>query len=220
MVNILNFQKFEESYLKGGRQPMCHFLSYGIVDILNSDMFKMKNTAVRKSRGRNYSNSWTRNIDFTNDGGNDQFIIEVDADKLRNDGIRFHPVDELSLPVARKAKHLGKSNFSKIKSGVRWTKHGLDLPMGGLETPSLELEFEERTYKDIKNLGRYIISIMIDRDSLSKFDSISYYSNIKDVISNYLKRYPHIRIKSFDQKNRRIQSDITHIFDKELELTK
>lgn len=212
MKNILDFQKFEESYLKGSRQPMYHF-TYSINPIIASDEFRMRNTAARKALGREWSNSWTRNIDFSDASG--CYIIEVDSDKLKNDGIIFYPVDEWALsrshknPVDRnkiRSIHFGKSNFDKVKLGKRGTKHGLDLPkiplLFGLET-----EFEERTYKDIKNLGKYIISIMIDRSNL---DYVM--TREKHNISEYLKKYPHIRIKSFDGDNRRKQVDITDKF--------
>lgn len=97
MKNILDFQKFEESYLKGSRQPMYHF-TYSINPIIASDEFRMRNTAARKALGREWSNSWTRNIDFSDASG--CYIIEVDSDKLKNDGIIFYPVllDAVTTP--------------------------------------------------------------------------------------------------------------------------
>lgn len=215
MKNILNFQKFEESYLKGSRQPMYHF-TYDIFPIISSDEFKMRNTSARKALGREWSNSWTRNIDFSD--ASSFYIIEADADKLKNDGIRFYPVDEWALPTnhnipvdrkSLKSKHFGKSNFDKVKLGKRGTKHGLDLPKIPLIF-GLETEFEERTYKNIKNLGKYIISIMIEDDVINY--KYSTYNSNKNLIAEYLKKYPHIRIKSFNKNNRKKQVDITDKF--------
>lgn len=216
MKNILNFQKFEESYLKGSRQPMYHF-TYDIFPIISSDEFKMRNTSARKALGREWSNSWTRNIDFSD--ASSFYIIEVDSDKLKNDGIIFYPVNEPGLPMDFKGKisptgrgNYTKSQFPHFKSGRRGTKHGLDLP----KKFTLETEFEERTYKDIKNLGKYIISIMINEDDIINHKYSSYNRNLifKNLITEYLKKYPHIRIKSFNKNNRRQQVDITNEFIK------
>lgn len=200
-MKIFRFQQFNESYLSGSRQPMYHMIGsyYSLRSIIESDTFKMK-SPVRPKNGP-LSNSWTRNLDF-GDGilHKASIILEVDVDKLLKDGIKFYPVDEWALGQSyssTKTSQLGKSNFSAIKSGKRGTKHGLKLP----KEPMLETEFEERTYQDIKNLGKYIISIRISEDISVKRDH--------EMIKSYLEKYPHIKIVTFNINNRRKLKDIT-----------
>lgn len=72
----------------------------------------------------------------------------------------------------------------------------LDLP----ETPVLETEFEERIYKDVPNLSKYIISI----DLATEPDN-----SLKQELKKYLQKYPHIVINLYDTKKRHQVTDIT-----------
>lgn len=60
------------------------------------------------------------------------------------------------------------------------------------KNPLLETEFEERIYKDVKNLGKYIIKIYINRD----FESFLKNNRNVSLIKQYLEKYPHIKIFS------------------------
>jgi hypothetical protein len=80
---IKKFIEFiDESYLSGSRQPLYHITSR-LQAILVTDLLKCGRPA-RASQGND-------NIDFTH---TDDYIIELDNDKLRKYGIKSYPVDE------------------------------------------------------------------------------------------------------------------------------
>jgi hypothetical protein len=201
-MKIQTFVEFiDESYLEGSRQPLYH-LTYRLGAILDSDLLKCGKPA-RSTHGKDRSISVTRNIDFSHDGANFSEIIELDADKLMCAGIRPYPADELGSVIKQnKSMNFSKSNFDEVKSGKRGTKHGLDLPT----RPTLETEFEERIFQDVPNLGRYVMSINLEINKLHG------YPELKNKISEYLKKYPHIKVFEFNQENRRKRTDITHLF--------
>jgi len=206
---IKKFEDFiNEAYLKGGRQPVYHFTStYGLQGILESDILKTSKPS-RQSHGYDKSISLTRSI-YYGDSLND-FCLELDSDRLLRDGYKIYPVDEWAWKggkpnkVAIKDFNFIKSNFPEVKSGKRGTKHGLDLP----KNPILETEFEERIYKNVENIGKYIIKIYIS-DSKMKYlvspDLTSYHV----IFAKYLEKYPHIEI--YDSISRS-SNNITNIF--------
>ena len=199
---IKRFIEFiDESYLGGSRQPLYH-LTGRLQSILLTDLLKCGKPS-RPSHGNFNSISLTRNIDYGHDGSGQGEIIELDSDKLRKAGIKSYPVDELSWGKDAKRKldsrNLSKSGFDSVKSGLRGTKHNLDLP----KEPILETEFEERIYQDITDLGKYLISLNFVREpGAGDFD----------VVKNYIVKYPHIKIYLMDKDNRRKKTDITYKF--------
>jgi hypothetical protein len=203
-MKIQTFVEFiEESYLGGSRQPLYH-LTTRFVAILDSDLLRC-GKPTRVTHGKNKSISVTRNIDFSHDGAGISEIIELDADKLMRAGIRPYPADELGSAIKQdKTRNFSKSNFDEVKSGKRGTKHGLDLPTD----PVLETEFEERIYQDIPNLGRYMMSINLERSNSNRNRALE----IESKISEYLKKYPHIKVFEYDTENRRKRTDITYRF--------
>ena len=203
-MKIKKFLDFiTESYLEGSRQPLYH-LTYRLVYILDSDLLKCGKPS-RATHGKDKSISVTRNIDFSHDGALISEIIELDADKLIRAGIRPYPADEIgSVTKNDKTRNFSKSNFDEVKSGKRGTKHGLDLPTD----PVLETEFEERIFQDIPNLGRYMMSINLQRPNSNRNRALE----VESKISEYLKKYPHIKVFEFDPENRRKKTDITYRF--------
>ena len=203
-MKIKKFLDFiTESYLEGSRQPLYH-LTYRLVYILDSDLLKCGKPS-RATHGKDKSISVTRNIDFSHDGALISEIIELDADKLMRAGIRPYPADEIgSVTKNNKTRNFSKSNFDEVKSGKRGTKHGLDLPTD----PVLETEFEERIFQDIPNLGRYMMSINLQRPNSNRNRALE----VESKISEYLKKYPHIKVFEFDPENRRKKTDITYRF--------
>jgi hypothetical protein len=197
---IKKFIEFiDESYLSGSRQPLYHITSR-LQAILVTDLLKCGRPS-RASQGNDKSISLTRNIDFTH---TDDDIIELDNDKLRKYGIKSYPVDEWAWKDGKRYHDISKYNFSKsnfkeVKAGRRGTKHNLNLP----KEPILETEFEERIYQDIPNLGKYLISLNFTREL-----------NIDQnrIVSDYLKKYPHIKIYLMDENNRRKRTEITSKF--------
>jgi len=184
-MQIKKFIDFvNESYLRGGRQPVFHFTSkYGLRGILGEDILKTSK-ASRGTHGKEKSISLTRSIDYSD--SRLDFCIELDSDLLLKDGYKLYPVDEWAWKEGKpnisaiKNHNFIKSNFPAIKSGKRGTKHGLDLP----KNPILETEFEERIYKDVKNIGKYIINIYVGKG----------FDDFQETFSKYLQKYPHIEI--------------------------
>jgi hypothetical protein len=153
---ILKYKQFiKEAYLSGSKQPLYHFTK-NLPKILETDILK-RSIPSGQTHGYEKSISFTRNIDFSD--LLTWFYLELDTDKLFNYGIKSYPVDEAGWKVVSKKSDTKtqKSNFDSVKSGLRGTKHNLNLP--NLKEVTLETEFEERIYKDIPNLGKYIISI-------------------------------------------------------------
>lgn len=198
-MRIKRFIEFiPEAYLSGGRQPLYHFTSR-LNSILDSNTLKISKP-TRSSHGNLKSISLTRNIDYSDT--TNQYCIELDSDRLLKNGIKSFPVDEWAWTREGKPNidaissyNMGKSNFDEVKKGRRGTKHGLDLPKEFI----LETEFEERIYKDITNLGKYISSIYVRENQLS---------GSLDRLKNYLVEYPNIKIYTF-VKFPRIKVDIT-----------
>jgi hypothetical protein len=203
-MRIQTFVEFiEESYLGGSRQPLYH-LTTRFVAILDSDLLRC-GKPTRVTHGKDKSISVTRNIDFSHDGAGISEIIELDADKLMRAGIRPYPADELGSVIKQdKTRNFSKSNFDEVKSGKRGTKHGLDLPTD----PVLETEFEERIFQDIPNIGRYMMSINLERSNSNRNRALE----IESKISEYLKKYPHIKVFEYEPENRRKRTDITYRF--------
>ena len=198
-------QFIEESYLEGSRQPLYH-LTGRLYSILETDLLKCGKPA-KNSHGSDKSISLTRNIDFGLDNSGLDQLIEIDVDKLRNSGIKTYPVDEWAwkdgkrnLDVIKKVNFI-KSNFDEVKSGERGTKHNLDLP----KNPLLETEFEERIYKDITNLGKYIISLNFTKEPTATGEI--------EIVKDYLSKYPHIKVNLMDKDNKRKRTDITYKFE-------
>jgi len=205
---IQNLKQFvNESYLSGSRQPLYH-LTNKLYSILKSDILKSYK-AARTSHGEIKSISLTMNINYSLDDSGYGEIFEIDVDKLLNDGIKPYPVDEIAWQdgkpneyVIKSDKNYSKSGFDIFKKGLRGTKHNLNLP----NNPTVEYEFEERIFKDIEKIGKYIISLNSTNNTFSN-------ENI-EIISNYLIEYPHIKINIIDDSNRNKKIDITYKFSK------
>jgi hypothetical protein len=215
MIKKFNDFLLEElAYLSGHRQPLYHFTS-ALNLILRTDLLKM-GTPARGSFGKTKSISVTRNPDFSD--APDTFI-ELDYTKLYNDGYKALPVDEWAWdrkgnfnPLA-KTKNMNKSQFPEVVAGKRGTKHGLkNLPtMKGFT--GLETEFEERFFTDIKNLGKYIISINfpVSKDEPEDVWTTKYEDGVRDTeIRQYLEKYPHIKVYNIDKDNHRKKVEITN----------
>ena len=204
MIKKFNDFILEElAYLSGHRQPLYHF-TYRLKTVLETDMLKMGNP-TRGAFGKTKSISVTRNPDFSDAG---HIFFELDYTKLYNDGYKALPVDEWAWGKDAKPSHrtpstnnFGKSQFPEVLSGRRGTKHGTNIlhKVGILET-----EFEERFFTDIKDLGKYIISI--------NFPSTENYT---EVLKKYLEKYPHIKVYNIDKDNHRKKNDITDTINKE-----
>jgi hypothetical protein len=203
-----------EAYLKGGRGPIYHFTSsYNFLQILKSDILKISKPS--RSTHKEKSISFTRNIDFMD--ARKDYCFELDVDKLIMNGYKPLPVDEIGWVSGKVkgGKSYIKSNFDSIKKGVRGTKHNLNLPKlsknidifnPSSDVVTLETEFEERIYKDIEKLGKYIISIYVN------YNNYDYIENIK----SYLLKYPHIKVHKVIDNDFRKTKEITDVIFKKI----
>lgn len=194
---IMNFKIFE-SYLNGNRQPLIHQTTkYNLIEILETDELK-----TSKAADNQISISFTRSLYYSDAPTSARLLLDVD--KLIRDGYTIIPYDELyhlfikykdkDKNTEKKKKLIQKfKKYSKVNphTGLKYMKHNvnIDLP----DENQLEQEYEERIYKNIKKLGKYIIAIDIDYSS--------YYDYVLNIMKNYLKKYPHIEIFEYNQDN-------------------
>lgn len=182
MKYVKSYSNFNESYLEGSRQPIYHHTK-SLVDIINDDVLKMSTPAYPSNRK---SISLTRYNDYGD--GSYSYTIELDSDLLLRDGYRSYPVDEIGMAgdksndiIPNKKLNYSKSNWKNQLSGVRGTRY----KNSNGPWITLEVEFEERIYKDIINLGKYIRKIYIR----------GYLENVNlDIIKEYVEKYPHIEV--------------------------
>lgn len=194
-MKILKFFDYiNESYLKGNLQPLYKYV-YHINEIMKSDLLKISDVAADYNNTNIKSMSLTRSIYYTMD---DESLIYarlvLDMDKLKTDGYISKPYDEIGMLIGKKKDYIHKKFYPKYSGNDQQVTrvvrnnvgYNTDLPF------TIETEYEERIFKDIKNIGKYIISIQYGDDR-----------NIKEnIICEYLKKYPHIKIEKYDKKQR------------------
>lgn len=196
-MEILNFKQFE-SYLDSSRQPLYHWCSFGRFE---DNIKGNKLTAKTQARGP-VSICFSRNINWSNDGGNQDIRFVLDQDLLIRNGYKIYPIQELMYAKEadiRKSRrdidrNVWKGNLDWIKKGQRGHPHNIEtLPKKII----METEFEERILTDVNNLGKYLLFIDIpDRKYL-----------VKDLI-NYLIKYPNIKIRLVNGKRSHITEEI------------
>jgi len=180
MKYVLTF----ESYLLGSRQPLYHATNYALVDILESDILKTSTTAD-KQKAICLTRSSTYNLDDSV-----EVRLVLDADKLLNDGYIVTPYDEQGV-LGVKYLPKGHNNLSKLtKVNYTWRPpvHNLNLPE--TDNDDFTWEYEERIYKNIENLGKYLIAIDLTEASYNKY---------KDALYKYIQKYPHIKLIKLNQ---------------------
>lgn len=204
---IKNFKEFvNESYLKGGRMPLYHFTAR-TYDIIKSDRLKVS-IAAEEYKDYKKSLSLTRNYFFYDYMGYDR--IELDTDLLIKYGYKPTPVDEVALPERGRTKNinLSKSNIDSFRKAKRGTRHNIKT-LPHVKDVILEYEFEERIFKDIEKLGRFIISIVYCKTNYQHKSNLE-----KNKFSDYLEKYPHIKIYSYSDDIHKL-TDETQEFRKE-----
>jgi len=180
---------------KDNIHPLYHVTS-SLRNILKEDILKISSFVSRGPIGICLTRSKLYGLDG-NLGNIYNYRIILDRDLLLKDGYRSYPLDEWALkknPKNRtewvekdsiKRKNFSKSNFDKITNGPRYTPNGEGILKNKDQTSTLEVEFEERILKDIKNLHKYIYGINIL--SLEK-------DEYKKDIMEYIQKYPYIKI--------------------------
>lgn len=188
MNNLYSFIEFiSESYLEGSRQPLYH-VTNSLLAIIKNDTLKTHEPAHKMKNM--LSISLTRSDSYLGDYGFDnKYRLVLDSDKLKNSGYNSYSSDELGSMGGR------NHNVQKWNYFIRHPKHNLNLPKSK-DKNNMQIEYEERIYKDINNLGKYIIYI----DILHTGDI----KNITSEILYYLEKYPHIKIRIFSKNSIKI----------------
>lgn len=186
-MNIKKFNDFvNESYLKGGRQPIYHY-THALGQVLGSDTLKVSRVArPENTKAICFTRTpyFTHDDDYTDHG----IYLTLDYDKLRIDGYNIYPIDELGIAFGQlhgfkdREYKFGKADIRSIEDGERGPRHKLKLP-----NPMMEREFEERCYENIDNLGKYLISINFASGSIE-------FERKKESLIKYLEKYPHIKM--------------------------
>lgn len=200
MNNILSWFSFfnEELYFDENFTPLYH-ITNSLEKILEDDQLKVGHPA-RGPKGICFTRSKFFSHGFESHGRTPRIILN--REKLIRNGYRIFPLDEWSLRKINddesdsnksqnwsnqdiiKRYHFGKSNFPKIKDGKRPISHNITGLPG--KQSGLEIEFEERILKNIKNVGKFIYAF--------NFKDEQEYERYKMIVNEYRKKYPSIKI--------------------------
>lgn len=156
------------------------------MDIIKSDVL---NTSIPSFPKDTKSISLTRNIAYDDCVTGTRFAL--DYDKLAANGYLSKPFDEVGYA-------LGSVKSDKFKDYRKYKRQDIT---------NMPFESEERIYKDVKNLGKYIIYIDVQ--------SIKYNG---ELLTDYIKKYPHIIVRQLQcpqWKEPKVILDINMINNKE-----
>lgn len=191
MKHINNFDDYiSEAYLKGSKQPLYH-VTRNLEAILETDYLKISKPAY--GYGDKKSISVTRSNIYSAQDSYDGFSghrLVLNTDKLLLAGYRSYPVDEIGIAASGGGKRKTQKNIQKWNYLFRKPVTGKNL---NLPTPEndieLEIEYEERFYKEIKDLGKFLLAI-----EFRTLETFEYFirRNLNALIS-YLNKYPHIK---------------------------
>lgn len=194
LVTINNF--INESYLKGGRHLLYHFTrSTYIKSILKDDTLKISRTADDEQ-----AICFTRSSYFQDHSSSIRIVL--DSDLLKRYNYTAVPYDEIIKTISKDGTKISDfdefKGYSKSnpKSYGRKTTHKISLKQDGFghmkgygDLDGLEWEYEERVYKDIKNLGKCVVYLDLTERELN--DNL-------ELVKTYLDKYPHIEIVLFE----------------------
>lgn len=188
-MRILNFNNFiNEAYLLGGRQPLYHSTKR-LKEVLESDELRPSKTSYKLDKDA-ICFSRDRRLNYM---GIRTFVLDVD--KLMQFGYKPIPIDEFGSAITYKNRQLSKEGkplkhpgFNKVDTSFKITKNGLNLKTGSVF--NMDQEYEERIYKTIKDLGKFIIEIIISKTEFSFY---------KKILTKYIEKYPHIKV--FDEND-------------------
>lgn len=131
--------------------------------------------------------------------------IMLDTDKLIKDGYKPKPFDEFGHAINLGKKSIDTSKHRHYKH-LKSVFHNLDKDLIDHIIGDDE-EYEERIYKDIKNLGKYIIFI--------DFMDMYIYKRHKEDLIGYIEKYPHIKVRIINKMKAKSGSEnITMASDK------
>lgn len=181
--------KLNESYLESGRQPLYHITDIiYLIDIILDDILKAKPPSFQIDIKKDEKSiSLTRSNMFTHTRNGCRIVL--DSNKLKHNHTII-PVEEFYI--------LNKSGDDKTKS---WkykkfipnkNKYAINKIYDYDNENGMPHEYEERCFKDITKLGKYIISL--------QFYDLETIKNAK-YLERYIEKYPHISIELIDIEN-------------------
>lgn len=195
---MLYLQTFE-SYLEGARAPLYHFAK-DLYNLLKDDILNLGQPSYPKNRK---AICLTRYKGYTEAFGADR--LQLDTNKLIKAGFRPIPIAETGTAISHRLKRGGLTgsnkedikiktflNYSKpFQQGITFTP-GVEYPESkiGMGIPS-EYEFEERIYKPIPNIGKYIMFIDLRNEPNDK--------ELK-ILKDYITKYPQIVVRKLKYK--------------------
>jgi len=192
----LKFIQTFESYLKGARAPLYHFTYHSrAINIIKDDKLKCSSPSRdKRGKGRSRSDqlksiSLTRNASFSGMGSSTR--ISLDVDKLIKDGYIPYPIDEIGAAMGVSKRGWGNPKSDITRKFLSYTQRTIQHNLKNMpkKVVDLEYEYEERIYKNIENVGKYILYIDINKDSVS------------EDMKEYIKKYPHIVVRKLSYKN-------------------
>lgn len=200
---IFTFEEFiNESYLKSGRHLLYHY-TRRFVDVLKSDLLKTSQAADEK-----ISISFTRSPYYREHSS--AFRLVLDSDELKKHGFNVVPYDEVGNIVIKHKR--GKSekfkDYSKVNPYFKG-KHVINnvgiKPSKLNDISPMEWEYEERIFKNIPNLGKYLVAIDVSEE---------YIKDYVNIIKEYLDKYPHIEVTLLKENlyDRRTKIDIQKLY--------
>ena len=190
------FIKTFESYLQGQRAPLYHFTN-NLYKLIQDDILNLGQPTYPKNIK---AICLTRFPGYGEAKGSDR--LQLDTNKLIKAGFKPKPIAEIGTGISNRLKRASREDFEnnpKIKSFLNYSKpfqqgitftHGVNYPDFDKSIP-IEFEFEERIYKPIPNIGKYIDFIDLYRQPTPESFKI---------LTEYVKKYPHIVVRLLKHK--------------------
>ena len=155
-----------EKYLESGYSPLYHYTPY-LEKIIYDDILKM-NQPYKGDK----CVCVTRSPLYKYDGIGSK-RIKLDQNKLRLDGYVPKSIDEFGYQIRSLDRKYRVENDISPDNNTEW-------------------EYEERIYKNIKDVGKYIISIQLPNTQIHSI------RNFIPIYKEYLKKYPDIKLEFYD----------------------
>jgi len=175
MKYIFLFEKF----LENNYSPLYHYTNMSnLYNIIKTNILKTHKPYIGEK-----CISFSRNPIYKYDDSSYRPRLKLDQNKLRLNGYKPIPINEFGKPV-------NNISIPDFKPSLRKYDNNYIPPQ--LQN-YCEWEYEERIYKDIKNINKYIISIQFPNNVSNII--------INDFLENHkseMKKYPDIKIELYD----------------------
>lgn len=196
-----------ESYLESGFAPIYHWTLF-IREIMEDDELLISTPAYGEEGVKSISLTRSNYYGEYSKSGYTRLVLDVN--KLKLDGYKILPIEEIALSKRLSYGIKGLKDFKYHKGfyhPMRYMRNKVELEMS---EDGLEHEYEVRIFKNIKNLGKYLLEIQF-----TDLDDIE----VKlDVLKIYLEKYSKIKITLINSEDPWKKSREINIFKFEKEL--